>query len=454
MRSRAFFVLAGLAAGCGGADHGPEPASPEPDSGAPESPAVDESDSGAPASLENHGFDTARPLDFDKPDGAIDGIGSADERDYFAFDGTEGEWVELSTLVGSGALPGDTSVTLFGPDRNQLAYNDTATRVAGDPGVDARVIARLPRDGTYSVMVEDEHTPPEVFDASTLGGGAFFTYRLRARVLERGMAGVAIHDEAGVDTAATGTSFSESTGPEDTTVIHAFLVGGFDRANDTDAFQFVVDGDEVRALTIDVLAQGRDGNGSTSTAGRVWITDAAGAIVARIDQATGQDYLGPPLDPGEYLLWLTHPESGEGDNDFYALSAHLQPENPLEEEDDTNGNLETAEPLARIDRDAYVLSHLPEGDVDYFAFDSEMGGEVSVFCGSSSGGSGLVDLHVDVRGADDAALDSAIESPTDLLALEHVTLPGPGTYFVRLQSGGQLPDVAGDWARCGVFGVQ
>ena len=48
----------------------------------------------------------------------------------------------------------DTTLTLFGPDRSQLAYNRYVESLRGEK-VLARIITRLPVDGTYYVEVGD-----------------------------------------------------------------------------------------------------------------------------------------------------------------------------------------------------------------------------------------------------------------------------------------------------------
>jgi hypothetical protein len=254
----------------------------------------------------------------------------------------------------------------------------------------------------------------------------------------------------------------------------ALIVGTFESQGDVAVFALNVPatdgGVAARKLSLDVMPWGNDavdGNayGSTTPAGEVSVTDPTGAtVIARIDNApTGATArLEPPLAPGDYLLWVKHPATALGSNDFFVLKVQLRTENPPEAEaagtTGANDTLATAEALEPLDlgsgrRGYYVLAHVSSADVDYFSFSVLTGEAVSVSCGAARSGSGIRWLQASLRNTSDAALTGATvtDSLSQELRLSNVATGGAGTFYLRLQSSGQAADVVGDFARCAVY---
>jgi hypothetical protein len=395
---------------------------------------------------DNSTFETADPIEVGST-GAFDMVDGREDVDFFSFDARGGEWIEIRSNYFDPITFSDTRLTLFDEQRVQIAYNRFVDSLHGE-NVLARIVTRLPTAGTYFVQVGDPEGPP-------YAAGLSQAYRLIVTELAAEADGFAVEAEGEPDT--TPVTFHEWN-IDPVTVDDSFMVGTFSDTSDVDRFSFTVAGD-VRALTAEVLESGTLADGSTTSAGKVWITDESGAtILARIDNATGQSFLGPPLDPGNYALWVAHPGTQIGSNDFYVVRTLLLPENPRETADATNGTIASAEPFATTDgrASAAILAHVPDQDVDYFRFDGQAGQAASTYCESAKGGSGLVGLKVSIRDEADVVLLEATETSTQAgaasaISLENVPVPQSGSLYVRTSKDGQLPDVAGDWVRCAVY---
>src|SRR5262249_48630036 len=159
------------------------------------------------------------------------------------------------------------------------------------------------------------------------------------------------------------------------------------------AFAITVAEGEAKLIDAKVDPSGPSGNGSTSVPGSIWVTNADGTVLGKIDVAGGQMSLTPPVPAGKYLLRGAHASGEVGANDFYVVRTFVAPDNPPETEDDTNGTVGTAEPLAVESKggvsQAFVLIRVGDGDVDYFRFDGTAGQTVTADCVSRDDGSGV-----------------------------------------------------------------
>jgi hypothetical protein len=398
---------------------------------------------------DNATFETADPIEVDSK-GVFEMIDGREDVDFFSFEGRAGEWMEIRSGSFDSFTFSNTNLTLFDSERVQIAYNERVDSLSGEE-VLARIVTRLPATGKYFVEVGDPYAPP-------YSAGLSQAYRLTVTGLVREPDGFTV--EADGDPATTPVSFHRW--PIDPDFIgDSFVVGTFSDSGDVDQFSFTIDAGDVRALSAEVQESGALADGSTTTAGKVWLTGGSGAVIARIDNASGQSLLLPPLEEGTYTLWVSHPEAPVGANDFYVMRTLLLPENPRETADATNGTIASAEPLAKtvsLGREAaFFLSHVSERDVDYFRFDGRAGQSASLYCDSAEGGSGLVGLTVSLRDEADNVLLEATEDPAaprppgTALALEDVAVPNAGSLYVRTTKGSQLPDVVGDWVRCAIY---
>lgn len=418
----------------------------ESDAPARASPPVARVDAGDP----NATFETAVPIDVGSQ-GVFDAVDGREDLDFFSFEGKAGEWIEIRAGSLDPLIVADARLTLYGVNREQLAYNRYVKSLRGE-NVLSRIVTRLPSDGKYFVEVGDPEAPP-------ISAGFSQTYRLRIAELTAEPDGYTVEDPSSADP----TPVRFHVWNIDPVVIDdSFVAGSFSDGSDVDSFSFTVAPGDPETLSAEVEESGDQANGSTSTAGRVWVTSATDStVIGRIDNSQGQTTLTPPLDSGDYVLWVAHPDTPLGKNDFYVVRTMLGPENPIEAKETTNGAVASAEPLTTMTTNgqdtAFILAHVLDGDLDYFRFDGHAGETASAYCESRTGGSGTVGLHVSVRDAADTSLADATEvasstsMPGSTVALENVPVPSSGTLYIRVSKDSQLPDVIGDWARCAVY---
>ena len=383
-------------------------------------------------------------------DAAAAGIlNPAGDHDYFSFVATAGDWVWVYTTANAEDDPDmvDTVITIYDATMNQIAENDDAQPRRD---TDSEVILHIPTDGTYYVDVQEWSSwAPESTGAEA---GPDFAYELVVQPLEAPTARLVEDAETGDDAAsATALAFEMNVG---------FVLGTLRDVDDVDVFSFTVPGTDPQLFGVDIMPDGVDGYGSTSSTGNVWVTNVAGdTIIARID-TTDEDFdaLSVAVDPGDYLLWVEHAGGTAGANDYYSLKARMAADNPPEMNDVANNDATGAEALMMMALDAggragFILATLPmDDDVDYFSFDVMAGETVSVACGSATGGSGVIGLTAAVFTSADtpAMLSTGTEVAPEPLFIEDAGITTPGTYLLRLSKTGQDADVTGDWVRCAV----
>jgi hypothetical protein len=401
-----------------------------------------------PADRDNATFESADPIEVDSK-GIFEMVDGREDVDFFSFEGRQGEWVEIRSNYFDPFTFSDTRLTLFDERHVQLAFNRYVESLRGEK-VLARIVTRLPETGKYFVQVGDPEGPP-------YSAGLSQAYLLTVTELASSE-GYSVEGDGDLPTPVV---FHERI-IETLVIDESFLVGTFTEPSDVDRFSFTVPAGVLQNLSAEVLESGDLADGSTTPAGSVWVTDESGTnVVARIDNAQGQSFLAPPLEPGNYVLQVAHPETPKGANDFYVIRTLLGPENPIEAADSTNGTIATAEPLTVTleygNNAAFLLTHVGSDDIDYFRFDGSPGHKASTYCDAAVVGSGLVGLHVSVRDESDAVLLESNETrtsetaPGTSVSLENVTIPASGSLYVRTTKDGQLPDVAGDWARCAIY---
>ena len=415
-------------------DSGPRPdTGPRPDAG----PGGDGNDS----------FAEAEDLAFGAMMGSPGAIDEPEDHDFFQFDGTAGQWVSISTEANPDDDPEmiDTVITLYDSSMTRIAENDDAVpRVS----TDSEIITRLPADGTYYVEVQEFS---DWYDDPMLPaeGDPSFEYTLILFEISGDAPAVTLDAEGGDDLAsAQALKFSMDFG---------LLIGTFEDDTDVDVFSFSV-AMTTGLLSIDLMPDSDLGYGSTTPAGRVWVTDSTGStIIARVDQSAGYQSISPSLPMGDYLLWVSHPGGGAGTNDFYVAKVIQGMENPPEVTPDDNDTIATADTISQtmvegtMQRSGFLLTHLSSPtDVDYYSF-TVMGTEqVTLVCGSGSEGAGVTGLLAEIVDASDTVIAMETEMPPDGIALEDVMVSAEGTYYLKLTKTGQDAEVTGDFVRCGV----
>lgn len=404
----------------------------------------------------NDDFGSATPIEIipaDSTEGTLGVIDPAGDVDYYTFEGTEGQWIQIVTAVDDSVSPrADTAITLFDASMTQIADNDDSL-----PRTDtnAGLITRLPADGTYYLLVQEWSTWAD----DTPVGGPEYQYVVAVLDLTADADEVNIDAEGGDDAAsAQALSAFASTGGS-----YSLILGTFEDATDVDVYSFTIPAGDAASYSVNLMPSGASGSGSAGPPARLWVTNADGSeIIARNDPSAFTDVapgttvaLSPSLGADStYLLFVEAGEAG----DFYVLKAFRGGDNPPETMDGTNGDPATPETIALAanpnapgTRSGFVLASLGDGDVDHFSI-TTMGDEVvSVACGSRSLGSGVVDLTatlLDSTGATEIA--SATESETVGVRIINQAVPAAGEYLVRLTKGSQDSEVVGDWVRCGI----
>ena len=130
--------------------------------------------------IDNHGDtpDTATPVAIgDTIESFIDFSG---DMDFFAFDGEEGQRIEITVTTKNSNL--DSLLLIYGPDGKLFAKSDDVLpRTGPEPipdlnprGIDSRVDEKLPTDGTYLVAVSNVALP----NVNASFGGLNYSYTL------------------------------------------------------------------------------------------------------------------------------------------------------------------------------------------------------------------------------------------------------------------------------------
>jgi hypothetical protein len=383
-------------------------------------------------------------------------INPAGDLDYYTFEGTAGQWIQiLATTDDMATTRADTVIGLYDSTMTLIAENDDALpRFDVDPGL----ITRLPSAGTYYILVQEWSTWAD----DTAAGGPAYDYEVSVGEISPTAALVNIDTEGG-DDAASAQALTEQvvTGGG-----ASFIMGTFDDATDVDVFSFTITGTTSSSYSVNLMPEGNEAYGAAAPPARLRITNADGTeTVASMDPsafspvAAGTNVdLAPSLPPGDYLLFV----EGGGSADFYVIKAFRGGDNPPETMDATNGDATTPEviPLTANPeitglRSGFILANIGDGDTDYYSITTMGTEQITVSCGSRSLGSGVVDLTValfDSTGATEIGT-AVIETETEGALIEDRAVSSAGTYLVRLTKASQDPEVTSTFVRCG-FHVQ
>ncbi|RZO55205.1 MAG: hypothetical protein EVA89_26400 [Sandaracinaceae bacterium] len=444
-------VLASLMAfGCDDGAVDPDGGMDLPDTGMdPDTGTMMDPDTGVMMGDGNDTFADADPLEDPMTMGAIAQPG---DLDYYSFTGTAGQWVIIETNANPDDDPEmiDTVITLYDESMTQIAENDDSQpRV----NTDSEIITQLPADGTYYILVQEFTT----WAGETAEGQADFTYELSFGGLNFDAEVVTGDAESG-DDAASANALGFAMDTMGMASDFGIVAGDFRDGSDVDVFSFSITPGRF-SLTAQLMPVGTDGNGATVTPAAIWITNADGSqIIARVDPSMLES-VNPPLPEGDYLLWVEHGGAASS-ADFYVMKLFRgRIDNPPETMEATNGVAATPEPLsfeAIMDvpdaERAFIGATVGDGDTDFYSLEVTDASEVvSIFCGSRTAGSGVVDLQAALTDSTGTTvIEMATETATDGIAIQEASVSAAGTYLLRLTKGSQDAEVTGNWARCGV----
>jgi hypothetical protein len=468
-----FVGLAFTAVACGGSSNG----NPQPDGGVQQdtgaqfdSNTQNDATTQNDAAPSNNSFDTAKAITIDSTTAVSDSINPAGESNYYKFDGTAGDWLIIGTIAYDLSTPSDcdTVITLYDKDRTQIAIDDDAMPWSG---TDSEIVIKLPTTGTYYVKVQDYSD----WSGDTPMGGSTYKYQVYAGHLRSECTtDTEPNDNAGAAQAMTWFP-PDSTYPE---IRQTLLLGTFSSATDVDVYSFTVPattdaGTELRYVVTEIMPSGStadNGNayGSTTPIGDFYITDAAGTtVLTQVSNAAAGASTGiwAPMSPGNYQLWVKHPATAAGANDFYVVKMYIDYYlmGDMEVEaigtTGTNDTLGTAQALTveasntdpTLNR-AGVMGFIGSGDVDYYSFTVRATDtSVNVYCSAAREGSGLTGLTVSVRKSDDTEVTNGhgVETTAEDLQLQDLN-PGAGTYYLRLSATGQSSTVTSTFVHCTV----
>jgi hypothetical protein len=382
-------------------------------------------DGSVPGLHGNHRFDTALWVEPDR-DAPIANEHAPDQVDYFAFHAKPGFYV-ISTE--SGDYHPDNVITLYGPERELIASNDSGSIWPGDR-VDARLVVRVPAEGDYYVTVEDLSTDADVF----MSDFTLLYYHLTVHTVTAETPGFALWD---------GTRTIDSyLLDEDSGYRYVTVVGSAATASQSIAFAGLGN----NALIAHVLPGGAAGDGSSVVTGHASVLDPSGALLADIDRASNQGFIRPPVGAGEHQLVLNH-IGDTGSNPFFAIDLVLLKDNPRETNERANDTAAGAEPIRWSQGTrgrGLLLSVLPKGDVDYWAIPTTTGSYIGVVCEAQTTGSGVRGLTAELRDPNEQLVASGADvgQGLDLSSIVGST----GTYYLRLASTESLDALP--WTRC------
>lgn len=413
-----------------------------PDSGVVDMGFIDVGfpDSGPPVMDNNDSIATAFPITKtnDQPLGIRAVINPAGDRDFYSIDLTAGDWI---LVTANGGETTDPVLRLYGPDETQIAENDDALpRVNVNP----EIIYHVGATGTYYVEVL-EFSDWEADDELEPEGGRQFTYTLRVDDLDPN------DDDVNIDTEAGDTEADAQTLGAGATVV---IAGTLNDATDVDVYRFTSAAGMSRQIEALILPPGPTGYGGTSAAVRMARTSTAGApvVVASVPDSENYREVAPNLPDGDYLLYVSQPLTPVTENPHYVIKLRFfAGDNPPETE--PNNDLASAEVLTLVGEDpraVFILGTLPDGDVDYYAFDVPAVETLGFVCGAEGSGSAIRGFALEIRDGNDTLLGTvATETPPDL-AFAEADIPAVGRYYARISATMPLDPNGGiPFYRCG-----
>lgn len=472
-----FFVagtIAAVALGCGGGDNGGDGSGGQGGGGgatttaATTTPTTSGSSNPTDVGDGNDSIDEAVPLDHNVVRGTLDPIDA--DGDYYSFTGNKGQPIYIETDAKPTANEWDstypdTVITLLDAEGNQLAQNDDP---AGGSTNDARLLTVLPADGEYFVLVRECNA---VFANGCADPAEILSFDYSLRVVPL--------DPAASETDGLIADTEPNDEAEQAVVLHYELLedesgyyptlvfGSFASPTDVDVYVFTppatpeVDHALMAEFGVDGPT-GLHGNGATVDVSEIAVFNASdlSTAYAKVDPSKGGGVAVPVEAGQEYLVFVKRPEGEVGKNDFYIMTHERTGSDPLEAEEETNGDVATPEGnLTALFNGADAVIYGVEGklvdgdtaDVDVYALPLDDVGEgwtITVACGAQRRGSGLRALKAEVLNGDgteiNAATHSATESETEGLFIDRAAIPegaAENRLLVRVSAGTPAEDV-------------
>lgn len=427
------------------------------------------SSSGTGGYASDDGNDTIETAtDFTGEEVAADFSDVTKDVDFYRISGKKGDALIAYTeaKVGDDAFDpsyADTIITLYDAAKNQIAQND-------DPNPrftnDATLYSILPVDGDYYIRVAECNAVFGVDNCAPADGVTDASYTLNMGFLKTSGDGIATegpeadNNAIGVANPVIGFApIATSPGSYYMTTVY----GMFDGVTDADVYSIKlpaglsVDADSGAMASVYVTGHGSDGNGSAAAVGKLWITDAAGDIIARIDSSSDDDtfrQLSPvlELDTQYYLFVERAAAPATLGHDFYFVQSVASGSNPLEVGDAANDATPEALTAPATQPGSYFIDGTlsSASDVDHYTFAIPSGStKVSVSCAGARQGSAIQGLKAEVlNGATSVASQS--EGAKDLYIKEALVPGGATTLTLKITGTGLETGVSSAFYRCGV----
>lgn len=430
------------------------------------------SSSGSTGGGGNHSFETAEPLEIDTAfDSDLFPTGTVH---YYSFEGKAGQAVDVfvqaqGLVTGAEFDPAyiDTIVTLFDASKKQIAENnDGVPRNNGD----SELLTVLPADGTYYVRVQEcwswAKNPKSVCLGAADKDNSSYTVGVVA--IDPTTSGNVENAETGNDAAsATAMTYAKANSGS---YYLSVAYGTFKDATDVDVFSISIPPDAVQPASDErgvvsfwLLPSGTAANGSTTPAGRVRLVDPDD-LTKSVAEINGVDWttaprMWPAVDLSKpYLLFVEHPPTAAGSNDFYILLHGSSTSNPVEANEAGNDDVLTPEvPLDVPDGNThhyYVDGDLINGatDVDHWTVPVGTATQIAVSCSAQRGGSGLRGFQIDVFDpvTKDAVAYVKETAKGDAYTGFQTISAGTKDLIVKMSAASQDPNVTSSFYHCGI----
>lgn len=251
------------------------------------------------------------------------------------------------------------------------------------------------------------------------------------------------------------------------------LAGDLSSGTDVDVFKVsVANNNSIMMISMPPLgvpAAGKNGYGSGLPTIAVRVLKTDGTVLGAWQStaatvATMPLTIDVPVSTGDVLVSIERPAGSTAtDNDFYVTSIEIQPDNPAEMNDSTNGVISTPEalnfqvdPQDAKEKRAFILGTIGAGDTDYYAVPVTANQKVGLVCGALRTGSGLTATYEIVT-----STDTSLQSETDVATRDIfwndssgaskplVNVSADQTLLFKV-TGTQDPVNTGNWYRCAV----
>lgn len=424
-------------------------------------------------------IDGAMDLVFAEPSSeTLDPVGDVD---YWKFTGKKGQIIaiyleaqSMTTAFDADTL--DTIMTVYGPDKKQLAFNDDPQ---GRTNNDSYINLVLPEDGTYYVRVEEcwtwlnDHPQGNGVSCADPQEKGNVDYNINVVEWDKSIASFNMEAPGDNGAAAKAQEVAITKG-QNGNYIGASMVGTFEGVIDIDVYHFAVPADATKQVTsgrpsiqADLDKPGTEGNGSTAKMGSVWLTSdtTPTVMLAMSDFATADTVSAPAPFGAGYFLFVSRVGGSPAmtANEYYWLFFGFGGSNPIETAESANDAAAGAEATKQEKTTTGDAGFYLEGDLIGGAKDTDWwkinvpagteGGKFYVFCAAQSVGSGLRDLKAEIftDATTPLAGGSATEKPDGLSYGDAgLTIPAAGgTLYLKLTAGSQAADVTSSYYRCG-----